>query len=140
MPEAVRELGLGRRASTVGSDARGGARGAQRGDRPQRAECGHRVGYAEHGVDRGHVRLHGDREGDDGAADAVWLSASATITCWGPAPRGVSGTSVAAPHRIITTAAVGTEAGSPKPASRHSTTPTAVAVRTHTPRGATVRR
>ena len=51
-------------------------------------------------------------------AVAASLSAKATITCCVPAPPGVSGTSVEAPQRTITTAAPGTLAGSPNPAIR----------------------
>ena len=50
------------------------------------------------------------------AAVAASLSAKASMTCWVPAPPGVSGTSVEAPHSTITSAAPGTVAGSPKAA------------------------
>ena len=50
------------------------------------------------------------------AAVAASLSANASITCCVPAPPGVSGTSVEAPHSTITSAAPGTVARSPKAA------------------------
>ena len=51
-------------------------------------------------------------------AVATWLSAKASTTCWVPAPPGVSGTSVEAPQRTITSAARGSVAWTPKAASR----------------------
>src|SRR5690242_13138260 len=58
------------------------------------------------------------------AADAVWLSASASSNYCVPAPPGVNGTAAAAPPTAITSAASGTVAGSPNAASRQSTTAT----------------
>ena len=44
------------------------------------------------------------------------------MTCCVPAPPGVSGTSVESPATTITSPAVGSDAGSPKAASRKKTT------------------
>ena len=57
-------------------------------------------------------------------ADAVWLSATASMTCCVPAPPGVSGTTVDAPPITMTSAASATVAGKPNAASKHNTTPT----------------